>query len=131
MNILNSIMNIFNSPKESEPEQHGIYMFSNKHSDNSEHMCLLLYKKCSHTMLSTVLPITYNINNGDYIVVIFENGCDYLNQTTYDNIIQMIKTLKMVDIENNEWSYIKSQLPLLEKNKYLDSLQFGKYQIRH
>tara|TARA_Y200000002_G_C22676481_1_gene662296 strand:+ start:2327 stop:2722 length:396 start_codon:yes stop_codon:yes gene_type:complete len=130
MDILNGILNIFSSPKKSDPEQDGIYMFSNKRPDNSEHLCLFLYKKCNNDVLSKALPLSYNINNGNYIVIIFENGCDYLNQTTYDNIIQMIKTQKMVDIENNEWSYIKSQLPLLEKNKYLDSLQFGKYQIR-
>ena len=130
MDILNGITNIFSSPKESDPEQHGIYMFSNKHPDDSEHMCLLLYKKCSHTMLSKALPITYNINNGDYIIAIFENGYDYLNQATYDNIIQLIKNHNTVDIENNEWSYIKSQLPLLEKDEYIKSLQFGKDQIK-
>ena len=36
----------------------------------------------------------------------------------------------MVDIDNNEWSYIKSQLPLLEKEEYLNSLRFVKEQIK-
>ena len=118
------------SPKKYDLEQSGIYMFINKHSDNSEHTCLLLYKKCNHTQLAMSLPISYNRNNGDYILVIFENGYDYLCQTTYNNIIERISKYNMVDIDNNEWNYIKSQLPLLEKDEYIKSLQFAKKQIK-
>ena len=129
MSLFN-IFNIFNGPKEYDPKQHGIYMFINKHSDDSEHTCLLLYKKCDHNQLAMSLPISYNRNNGDYVLVIFENGHDYLCQSTYNNIIETINKYNMVDIDNNEWSYIKSQLPLLEKEEYINSLRFAKEQIK-
>ena len=105
-------------------------MFNNKNLDKFEQICLLIYVKCDHDQLSRSLPISYNKNNGDYILVIFKNGNDYLCQTTYDNIIKSIDEHNMVDIENNKWSYIKSQLPLLEKDEYEKSLQFAKKQIR-
>ena len=46
--------------------KHGIYMFNNKHSDESEHICLLIYIKCDHDQLLRSLPISYNKNNGDH-----------------------------------------------------------------
>ena len=123
-------MNIFNYKKKYNQQQHGIYMFINKHSNNSEHICLLFYKKCDHNQLAMSLPITYNKFNGDYILAIFENDIDYICQSTYIDIIKRMDKYNMVDIYNNEWNYIKSKIPLLEKKEYINSLQFAKEQIK-
>lgn len=108
-------------------EQHGIYLFNDKHSD---HICLLMYKKCDSNQLSAAIPMSYHKDRGDYMLVIFKNGNDHLCQTTYDNIIKLVTDHSMVDIENNEWTSITSKLPLLKKRDYINSLRFAKEPLK-
>ena len=61
-------------------EQHGIYMFTI--IKDKSYNILFIYKKCDHNQLSVSLPISYNKNNGDYIIAYFEDGTDFIGQTT-------------------------------------------------
>ena len=104
----------------------GAYMYyeNNKHN-------LLIYGKLPHNILMNAMPLTYKADNGNYITTIFIDGKDYIGQSKYENIYEMINKDNVVDIINNDYDEVKKILPELTKEEYNENLEFSKRQLAY
>jgi hypothetical protein len=103
---------------------HGAYMYH----ENNRHI-LFVYAKLPYTVLSNAIPLSYKMDGGEYLIAYFDGGRDYLGQSKYENICEIIEKSNMVDIENNDYEEVKKSLPELTEKEYNDNLVFCKEQL--
>ena len=81
------------------------YLFMN---DKKETL-LFVYLKMSKEQLQISLPISYKIDEKKNYLCVFidKNGHDYLSQNTEENIKNIIKDAKMLNLFNNKYEELK------------------------
>ena len=111
----------------------GAYIFKRLQSPGTtEHVNLFIYIKLSPMELSLALPISYNPNNknSDYLVCVFENGIDYLGQSSKIDIDESIKKNDMINLLNNNYNQLTTFFPNLSRELYQHYIELSKKNLK-
>ena len=90
-----------------------------------------LYMKLSPERLQNALAISYVDDiNRPYLTALFDEGHDYLGQSSYEDIKEIIKKKNMVSIIDNDYEYVKEKIPQLDLEEYESKRNFFMSQIQ-
>jgi len=91
-----------------------------------------LYLKLSPEKLQKALPISYEKNtNKSYLTVVFDNGRDYLGQSTYEEVKDAVQKMNMISILDNDYEYVNTHIPNLSLEDYKRKQIFCKNQFNN
>jgi len=98
------------------------YLFMN---DEKETL-LFVYLKMSKEQLQISLPINYEIDEKKNYLCVFidKNGTDYLSQNTEENIKNIIKDAKMMNLFNNNYEKLKKVFLDYTEEKFEEQKKF-------
>ena len=128
--------NIFNKEEEVSdafnPEA-GAFVFKNTEKDEDDDRCdeigLFMYFKMTDAELKKALPISYNKNEGNYMVAYFVNRRDFIGQGFNHAIAQEIVKNNMINLLENDYEFIHEKLPELTEESFDNKKKFAQSQI--
>jgi hypothetical protein len=87
---------------------------------------LFVYLKMSKEQLQISLPINYEIDEKKNYLCVFinKNGRDYLSQNTEENIKNIIKDAKMMNLFNNNYEKLKKVFLYYTEEKFEEHKKF-------
>lgn len=112
-------------------ESKGAYIFNNKQSKSID---LFLFIKCSSDDLKKSLPLSYNeltMKTHNCLVVIINNGVDYLGSGCLDDVPNLILEKNMVNLLNNSYEFLNTNgFKYLTLENYNNMINFAKKQLK-
>tara|TARA_B100001287_G_C22475063_1_gene431536 strand:+ start:184 stop:522 length:339 start_codon:yes stop_codon:yes gene_type:complete len=108
----------------------GAYIFL---TENDE-IDLFLFKKCTKEELQNALPMNFQRgeikDNHDCLTVFFHNGADYLGSGEFENIPNIIKEKRMIDLLNNTYeNIVNNGFGNLKRKQFDNFVNFSKNQL--
>jgi len=89
-----------------------------------------LYLKLSPEKLKKALIISYKSDaTKPYLTVVFDDGRDYLGQSSYEDIKKIVKKMNMVSLIDNDYEYVKEKIPDLNQEEYESKKNFFMSQL--
>ena len=106
-------------------------------NDLKDNYFFLIYQECSQQQLAKALPVSYENNNKNYLLALFDNdGRDYLKQGDLNDINELLDDNKVIYqkflteyVPGEDFLVIKKKFKHLTINLYNEYIKFYKKQI--